>query len=410
MRCSTSVASLATGAAAIVVLVLLGSGTSGHTAIDSRFNYNEHLFPIFQRQCGSCHVEGGVAPMSLLTYDEAYPWTQSIREEVLALRMPPWQAEDGFGDFVNGHVLPAQEMDMILEWSSGGYPQGPRDQTPTAPTPTADWTLGAPTVELALPEAFTIDANTSEVVRYFTLPTELDRDHWVTGVDVIPGNRAVVRHLSVYIDTTGQARAADEADAGPGFATGFGGDRPIAVWWPGQSLIKLDAVGYRLPAGADIVARVLYKKTWITEGQAFTDQTRLGLHLADGGVGTIEHTVVDSPQEPNGRELTFSHAIDEDVDLLGLLPEIEIEALELRVEGVFPDGSRQPLLLIPEPDPGWPTRYWFDGPQALPGGSTIEVTATLRPGADRETVPSLFAADTPVRLLLEYTTEAGAAP
>ena len=112
------------GLAALVVTVLLGSSTSGHTAIASRFTYNEHLFPIFQRQCGSCHVEGGVAPMSLLTYNEAYPWTQSIREEVLGLRMPPWKAEDGFGDFVNGHVLPAHEMDMILEWSSGGVPAG----------------------------------------------------------------------------------------------------------------------------------------------------------------------------------------------------------------------------------------------------------------------------------------------
>ncbi|HIN10389.1 MAG TPA: hypothetical protein EYM63_02100, partial [Acidobacteria bacterium] len=91
-------AGVAIGLAATVVTVLLGSSTSGHTAIASRFTYNEHLFSIFERQCGSCHVEGGVAPMSLLTYNEAYPWTQSIREEVLGLRMPPWKAEDGFGD------------------------------------------------------------------------------------------------------------------------------------------------------------------------------------------------------------------------------------------------------------------------------------------------------------------------
>ena len=62
--------------------------------------------------------------MSLLTYREAYPWTQSIREEILGLRMPPWKAEDGFGSFSNGHVLPAHEMDMLLEWSAGGYPPG----------------------------------------------------------------------------------------------------------------------------------------------------------------------------------------------------------------------------------------------------------------------------------------------
>ena len=91
------------------------------------------------------------------------------------------------------------------------------------------------------------------------------------------------------------------------------------------------------------------------------------------------------------------------------MPELAIEATELQIEGVLPDGSRQPLLLIREPDPGWPTRYWFDSPRSLPPGSQIEVTATLRPGADRETVPSLFAENAPVRLFLEYTTGAGAA-
>ena len=397
------------GLAAIVVTVLAGSSTNGHTAIASRFTYNEHLFPIFERQCGSCHVEGGVAPMSLLTYQEAFPWTQSIREEVLALRMPPWKAEDGFGDFANGHVLPAHEMDMILEWSSGGYPQGPRDQTPTAMPPTADWTLGTPTVELTWPAPFEIDAGTSEAVRYFVLPTDLGGDRWVTGVDVIPGNRAVVRHVSVYVDTTGQARAADEADTGIGFAAGFEGHQPIAVWWPGQSAVTLDGVGYALPSGADVVARVLYKKTWITEGQAFTDQTRLGLHLTEAGVGTIGHTVLSSPAEPTGRELVVSHTLDQDIALLGLLPELELEALELEVVGVLPDESRTPLLLIREPDSGWPTRYWFETPPSLPRGSQIEVTATLRPGADRHIVPSLFGGDAPFRLLLEYTTGAAAA-
>jgi hypothetical protein len=264
-------------------------------------------------------------------------------------------------------------------------------------------------VELSWSEPFKIDATTSEIVRYYALPTDLGGDRWVTGVDVIPGSRAVVRHVSVYVDTTGQARAADAADAGAGFASGFEGQQPIAVWWPGQSAVKLDAVGYALPSGADIVARVLYKKTWITEGQAFTDQTRLGLHLSEDGVPAIEHTVMSSPDEPTGRELVFSHTLDKDIELLGLLPEIEVEAVEMQIEGVLPDGSRQPLLLIREPDPGWPTRYWFDSPKSLPNGSRIEVTTTLRPGANRETLSSLFAGDAPVRLLLEYTTRAGAA-
>ena len=393
----------AIGLAAVGAIVLLGGVTRGHTPIASRFTYNEHIFPIFERQCGSCHVEGGIGPMSLLTYREAYPWTQSIREEILGLRMPPWKAEDGFGSFSNGHVLPAHEMDMLLEWSAGGYPQGPRNLTPPAPPPNTGWNLGEPTVAIPLPEPFVFDAATSETVRYFVLPTDLGADRSIRAIDVLPESRAVVRHVSVYVDTTGGARAADAADQGPGFAAGFESQEPVAVWWPGQQIEVLDGIGYPLPAGADLVARILYKKTWITEGQAFTDRTQLGLHLADGGAGAIEQTVVDAAVEPAGRELTFRHVFDGGTTLLALLPEVAVGSRELQVEGVLPDGSRQPLLLIREPDPAWPTRYWLEEPLDLPAGSELRVTATLEPGAGPGEVPSLFASDAPMRLLVDHT-------
>ena len=395
----------ALGLAALGAIVLLGGVTRGHTPIASRFTYNEHVFPIFERQCGSCHVEGGIGPMSLLTYREAYPWTQSIREEILGLRMPPWKAEDGFGSFSNGHVLPAHEMDMLLEWSAGGYPQGPRNLTPAAPEPVTGWTLGEPSVALPIPEPFVLDAGTSETVRYFVVPTDLGADRWISAVDVLPESRAVVRHVSVYVDTTGGARAADEAEDGPGFASGFESAEPVAVWWPGQQIARLDGIGYPLPAGADLVARVLYKKTWITEGQEFTDRTQLGLHLADAGAGAIEQTVVDATAEPTGRELTFRHVFDGGTTLLALLPEVAVGSRELQVEGVLPDGSRQPLLLIREPDPAWPTRYWLEEPLDLPAGSELQVTAMLEPGAGTDDVPSLFGSDASMRLLVDHTSQ-----
>jgi hypothetical protein len=36
-----------------------------------------------------------------------------------------------------------------------------------------------------------------------------------------------------------------------------------------------------LPPGADLIATIHYKKTWKYEGQALTDQSSLGLYLAD---------------------------------------------------------------------------------------------------------------------------------
>ena len=401
-------------ALAMACVVTLDSGTRGHTPISSRWNYNEHLFPIFRDQCGSCHIDGGIAPMSLVTYQSAYPWTQSIREEILGLRMPPWQAEDGFGMFRNGHALSARDMDMILEWSSGGYPQGPRDQVPPAPELPADWALGEPSVMLEMPDAFEIDAGTRELVRYFVLPSGVDTERAITAVDLQPGARAVVRNAAVFVDADGAARELDEADPAPGFAHpedgSFPAAPPVGVWIPGQAPVRTDGVGYPLPAGSDIVLRIQYRKTWITEGQAFTDQSRVGLYLADGDAAAIDSMLVTSPATVGGREVNFSHDIAADVTLLSIIPEVDIESSEMQVEAVKPDGSRVPMLWLREPDSGWTSRFWFDAPVMLPEGSRLDITAVLDPGAERRPAGSLLgeAAAAPIRVAVDYVE--GAAP
>ena len=345
--------------------------------------------------------------MSLVNYQSAYPWTQSIREEVMGLRMPPWQAEDGFGDFKNGHVLPAHEMDMILEWSAGGYPQGPRDQAPAALELEDDWTLGEPTTVLQIAEAYELDAATSEAVRYFVIPAGLDDETTLLGVDFRPGARAVVRGAAVFLDDSGVARELDAADDGPGFAEsaddGFPATPPVAVFTPGQPPVLNGGVGYAVSAGTDVVVRIHYKKSWITEGSAFTDQSQVGLHLHDDAQA-IATTVVASPGEASGREMVFAHEIAEDATILALFPEVDIDATELIVEAVRPDDTRVPMLWLREPDNGWPTRFWFDEPIMLGAGSRIEVTTLLEPAAERREGTALLGGESgaPVRFALDY--------
>src|SRR5688572_19006155 len=62
-------------------------------AITSQYTYNEHVFPIARDRCGRCHMDGGAAPMSLLKYQDTVPWAESILEELLSERMPPWYAD-----------------------------------------------------------------------------------------------------------------------------------------------------------------------------------------------------------------------------------------------------------------------------------------------------------------------------
>jgi len=395
------------GVLVVGVLGVMESSPHGHTPIASRWNFNEHLYPVFRDRCSSCHVEGGIAPMSLLDYRSAFPWAQSIREEVLGLRMPPWQAEDGFGDFQNGHALTATEIDMILEWSAGGYPQGPLAKTPISVTSVEDWTLGEPDLVIEVPEAFLLDADTSETVHYFVMPFGLSEERVLIGAEFKPDARAVVRGAAIFIDSTGTARALDNADTGVGFSQTdehrFPAVPPVAIWTPGQSSILNEVGGYLVPTEADIVVRIHYKKTWITEGADFSDQSQVGLHFADGDAATIESILVSSPGVNTGDPVMFSHNFDTDMTVLALFPEVDIESSQLQVEGVTPGGDRIPMLWLREPDAGWPTRYWFNTPIALPAGSQIEVRAVLDPAAQRLEKSTLLGDDTaPIRVSVEY--------
>ena len=67
---------------AAVLIAIAGSATiDAHKAITSKFTYNDDIYPILRDKCGKCHVDGGPAPMSLLTYNDdggAVAWAESI--------------------------------------------------------------------------------------------------------------------------------------------------------------------------------------------------------------------------------------------------------------------------------------------------------------------------------------------
>ena len=132
---------------------LTAAGIEAHKPITSKYTYNDDVFPILRDRCGRCHVAGGVAPMSLMTYEEAFPWAESIRAELIASHMPPWHADEAFGELKQAHTLSPQELDVILTWASGGNPRGALDQKLPPVALKNDWTMGAPDLTLPLPSS-----------------------------------------------------------------------------------------------------------------------------------------------------------------------------------------------------------------------------------------------------------------
>ena len=182
-------------------IALLAIQAGAHKNITSKYNYNDDVFPILNQRCGQCHVPGGVAPMSLLSYKEAIPWAESIRMELTQAHMPPWYAENGFGQLAGTHRLSPRELDVLLTWATGGTPEGPAKRLPAVGVRNT-WKLGKPDLLLPMPTAFTLGPGKMEDTQEFVLQ-QATVDRWIRAVDLLPGAPAMVRSASVYIRTLG---------------------------------------------------------------------------------------------------------------------------------------------------------------------------------------------------------------
>src|SRR5262249_491839 len=59
--------------------------------------FSKDVAPILQAKCQECHQPNSIAPMSLITFEEARPWARSIKERVSGRQMPPWHIDQGVG-------------------------------------------------------------------------------------------------------------------------------------------------------------------------------------------------------------------------------------------------------------------------------------------------------------------------
>ncbi|HMF96725.1 MAG TPA: hypothetical protein VKE96_20635 [Vicinamibacterales bacterium] len=365
----TSIRSALAGGVVAAAALLSTAPGQAHKAITSKYTYNDDVFPIFRDRCSRCHVSGGVAPMSLMTYDDAFPWAESIRAELIASHMPPWNADEGFGELKRAHTLTPKEIDVVLTWATGGNPRGALDQKLPELKLKNEWTIGAPDLALKLPAEFTLAADKMEDTQEFTLPSGTTEARWVRAVDLLPGTPSIVRSATIFVKD-----AAAPAAAGPA------PERVLAHWLPGQDAEPVDSgVAFRLPAGAQIGVLIHYKKTWQFEGKALSDRSTVGVYFAPVREAHELLTVpIESPALAPGpnQPITFGHTFTDEVRAVAVSPDSVPPNISLQVEAVRPDGSRTPMIRI-NTRADWDRRYWFEQPLTLARGTKVEVKANF---------------------------------
>src|SRR5437762_3784455 len=81
--------------------------------------FTKDIAPILQRSCQQCHRPDGVAPMSLVSYEDVRPWARAMKVRTgLGPRagvMPPWFVEKDLGiqHFKNDLSLSQEEIATI---------------------------------------------------------------------------------------------------------------------------------------------------------------------------------------------------------------------------------------------------------------------------------------------------------
>src|SRR6266567_2569034 len=176
-------------AASAILPPALSAQSSGTTA---GVTFTRDTAPILQRSCENCHRPDGVAPMSLVTYEDVRPWARAIKQRTgigpRAGVMPPWYVEKNIGiqKFHNDPSLSDDEVAMIAKWADSGAPRGnPADMPPAKTYPDGKaWAIGTPDLIVKMKE-LTVKSDAPDWWGEIpSVPIGLTEDRYVAALEI----------------------------------------------------------------------------------------------------------------------------------------------------------------------------------------------------------------------------------
>lgn len=349
-------------------------------------NWSKDIAPILYQHCTACHHPGGLAPFSLLTWQEAQNYGSTIASATTTRAMPPWPPEAGYGSFAHDRALTVSEIQAISDWVQAGKPLGDTSNAPKPPSYNGGITITNPDLEVSIP-AYTLKSSVDEY-RCFPVKTNISNTEYITGIEVIPGNPEVVHHVLVFQDLSNTPFTLDAQDPDPGY-TNFGGtgsstSKLIGAWVPGmQPAFYPTGTGVKLPGNCNIVLQIHYP----AGKQGKSDQTRVRFKLSSGSYREIAIDAALNHAAPvlqNGplfipanqtRTFIEKYTLPADVSILTVGPHMHLIGKSIKVYAVRPGNDTLPLIHITDWDFHWQGFYSLKKVTKLPKGTVLVAEA-----------------------------------
>ena len=363
--------------------------------------FSKDVAPILQAKCQACHQPNSIAPMSLMTFQEARPWARSMRERVSSRQMPPWHIDKSVGvqQFKNDMSLSDEQIDTIVRWVDGGAPQGdPKDLPPAKPPVTSnEWQgvidgYGAPDLVVKSSE-YKMPAKHQDVWYRPSSDIPITEPRWIRMVEIRPSNlnaRKTLHHSVAYQVLSPDNVQSINTGIAPGPSTVSADDalnrRPMIMEWaigkgydryrddtgklllPGEKISwdqHIHAVGEEIPTGSEL-AFWFYPK-----GQEPKKRSYL---VPFTGIDRTK--MLDIPPNSITRTDGFN-VLKENTMITNFQPHFHLRGKAMEVEAILPDGNRQIISYVGNFNFNWMTNYIYadDAAPVFPKGTVIHVSA-----------------------------------
>jgi hypothetical protein len=380
----------------LVVISLLANG-------QTKLTYYAHIEPIIKKNCTPCHKPGGIAPFSLLTFEEVSAKGNFIGHVTKTKYMPPWKADPGFQSFRNETLLTIHEIELLQRWIETGLAKGKKVKSRKNQQTISESEV-KPDLILPMVNAYQLTNNAQEDFRFFVIPTNLTADTYLSAVEFVPGNRRQVHHSRVMVDSTQKIRGIDGMSEMDPAIKEFQriplADEFLYGWVPGNTKIFFPpGTGKKIGKGSDLILNIHYSPTSKPQEDKSTVNFYFSKSQVNREVKTLTLKESDIKNQPffieRERAPVFymDYPIYRDISLISIMPHMHFIGKSFLAYAITLEGDKIPLIKIDNWDFNWQTMYQFKKLVKIPAGSRILVEAKFDNSSENPMNPNQPAKD-----------------